>query len=113
MFPPFVLQPQAPRVLRGARGNPPALFNLLPLLSKLKTPHHSPAQVHVCLRRISLMALSRPSRKRDRSRLPNGGGPPAISPSSRSSKSKFRVASAGPILSSVNGLPVGPSTVAP
>jgi len=74
------------------------------------SPAHSPAQGHGCLRRISLTALSRPSRKRDRSRLPNGGGPPLTSPSSRSSESKFRVASAGPILSSVKALPAGPST---
>ena len=52
-------------------------------------------------------ALSSACRKRDRSALANGSGPPSCSPPARRSAMIARVAMAPPIELAVNGLPVG------
>src|SRR5262245_23520861 len=58
-------------------------------------------------------AWSRADKKFERSRGPNGFGPPVISPAERKESIRLRVASAMPIESSVKARPVGASTVAP
>ena len=60
-----------------------------------------------------LTASSSASRNRERSFFENDGPPPEISPISRSSRDKSRMARPIPILSSVNGFPVAPITCAP
>src|SRR3954466_12369796 len=58
-------------------------------------------------------AWSSAERKRDRSVLANGAGPPIASPPARRSAMIARVAIAAPIELVVKGLPVGEITVAP
>ncbi len=65
------------------------------------------------VRLIAWMAVSSACRKRERSCFVNGRPPPLISPVSRSSVIRLRVASASPMPSSVNGRPSGAITRAP
>ena len=68
--------------------------------------------LHAPLRVIAFIVSSSRWRKRERSRLSNGRGPPTTSPKSRNVERRSRVASADPMLSLVNGLPVGPKACA-
>ena len=74
--------------------------------------NYTPFAVNTLARRATCTAASSALRKRDRSCLVIGAGPPVITPISRKCRDTSRPASALPILSAVHRFPLGASACA-